>query len=115
MPQSKAGKVLWVWPEIVAGLDAGWKLKDIWKAALQDGIEMTYKEFTVYVSRIRRKKNRLPPQDRDEPHSRFRSTETSLPSSEGADPFQNIRQQREKKRIGGFEFDPFSDNKGLID
>lgn len=76
---------------------------------------MTYKEFTVYVSRIRRKKNPLPPQDREESHSRIHATETSLPSTEAGDPFQNLRTQREKKRIGGFEFDPFSDNKDLID
>ena len=76
---------------------------------------MTYKEFTVYVSRIRRKKIPLPRQDQEEFHSRFLSTEASLPSAEAGDPFQNLRMQREKKRIGGFEFDPFSDNKDLIE
>jgi hypothetical protein len=114
MPQTKGGRVLWVWPEIVSGLDAGWKLKDIWKAALQDGIEMTYKEFTVYVSRIRRKKKRFPQADREDRHLPFRGADEPT-SSESADPFQNLRQQRDRKRAGGFELDPFSDNKGLID
>ena len=31
------------------------------------------------------------------------------------DPFNNLREQREKKKQSGFEFDPFSVNKNLID
>jgi hypothetical protein len=115
MPRSKAGKILWAWPEIVAGLDAGWKLKEIWQAAREDGIEMTYKEFTVYVSRIRRRKKHIPPADRERHTSLSRIADEPLSEVTPADPFQNLREQREKKRSGGFEFDPFSDNKSLID
>ena len=60
MAQLKVAKVLWLWPEIAASLDAGWKLKDIWRAALQHGIQMTYKQFTVDVCQTRRKKKNFP-------------------------------------------------------
>jgi len=75
---------------------------------------MTYKEFTVYVSRIRRKKKHLPQTDREDRHIPFQVIGEPT-SAESPDPFQNLRQQRDKKRAGGFELDPFSDNKGLID
>lgn len=76
---------------------------------------MTYKEFTVYVSRIRRKKKHSSPTEREQHTSPPRIADEPLPKVNAADPFQNLREQREKKRNGGFEFDPFSDNKSLID
>ena len=37
-----------------------------------------------------------------------------LPAPPPPDPFNNLREQREKKEQSGFEYDPFSINKNLI-
>jgi hypothetical protein len=37
-----------------------------------------------------------------------------LPPPKPPDPFSNLREQREKKKTG-FDYDPFSTNKSLID
>jgi hypothetical protein len=37
-----------------------------------------------------------------------------LPASPPTDPFNNLREQREKKEQSGFEYDPFSINKDLV-
>jgi hypothetical protein len=36
------------------------------------------------------------------------------PAPPSPDPFNNLREQREKKEQSGFEYDPFSINKNLI-
>src|SRR5215467_2620334 len=54
-PPSQTGKIIWAWPQIVDALKRGWRLSDIWKALQDDGIEMPYNQFRVYVSRIRRR------------------------------------------------------------
>src|SRR5271163_2510977 len=57
-PATKIGQVTWVWAEIEAGLAAGMKLKEIWEAASRDGLEMSYAQFRVYMSRLRRRRQR---------------------------------------------------------
>src|SRR5271170_5451294 len=54
-PSTKIGQVTWAWAEIEAGLAAGMKLKEIWEAAKRDGLDMSYAQFRVYVSRLRRR------------------------------------------------------------
>ena len=39
---------------------------------------------------------------------------SALPAPPPPDPFSNLREQREKKKQSGFEYDPFSINKNLI-
>jgi hypothetical protein len=41
--------------------------------------------------------------------------EIGPPDPSLSDPFKNLREQREKKEQSGFEYDPFSINKNLID
>ena len=41
--------------------------------------------------------------------------EPGPPAPLPADPFRNLREQREKKKLTTFEYDPFSINKNLID
>jgi hypothetical protein len=53
-PATKIGQVTWAWAEIEAGLAAGMKLKEVWAAASRDGLEMSYAQFRVCVSRRRR-------------------------------------------------------------
>ena len=112
-PAAKIGQVTWAWGEIEAGLAAGMKLKEVWEAARKDGIDTSYAQFRVYISRLRRRQRSniapLPPSV----VGNGASSEHDLPQP---DPFRNLREQREKKKKdAGFEYDPFSINKNLID
>ena len=113
-PATKIGQVTWVWAEIEAGLAAGMKLKEIWEAAGRDGLEMSYAQFRVYISRIRRRRQRTPATSQQPPSS-VANGEPGPPTPPPHDPFRNLRDQREKKKQMAFEYDPFSTNKNLID
>src|SRR5580698_3148314 len=64
---TKIGQVIWAWAEIEAGLAAGMKLKEVWEAASRDGIEMSYAQFRVCVSRLRRRRHRASPSVPEQP------------------------------------------------
>ena len=109
-PPSKTGKVIWAWPKIVNALNAGWRLGQIWEALREDGIEMPYNQFRVYVSRIRRRKLTVAPQPVSPP------TDAQPPAEPTAsDPYSAIRKQRKLKHRSGFEYDPFSTDKDLLE
>jgi hypothetical protein len=114
MPATSTGQVKAVWGELEAGLARGMKLREVWEAAKLDGLEIPYPQFRVYVSRLRRRSQPVTAVARrttDAP-----TIEAScLPAPPPADPFRNLREQREKKKQTGFEYDPFSINKNLID
>jgi hypothetical protein len=88
------------------------KLREVWEAAKLDGLKIPYPQFRVYVSRLRRRQRsptsapQLPPAPTN--------GESGLPVPPPSDPFNNLREQREKKEQSGFEYDPFSINKNLI-
>jgi hypothetical protein len=68
---------------------------------------MPYNQFRVYVSRIRRRKEaslRLPAAPERPPDQ---------PATN--DPYMGIREQRKLKRRTGFEYDPFSTDKDLLE
>jgi hypothetical protein len=113
-PATKIGQVTWAWTEIEAGLAAGMKLKEVWAAASHDGIEMSYAQFRVCVSRLRRRRRRAPPSVPEQPPQQ-RNADNRSPDPPRSDPFRNLREQREKKQQSGFEYDPFSINKNFID
>ena len=92
---------------------AGMKLKEVWAAASRDGIEMSYAQFRVCVSRLRRRLHRAPPSVPEQPPQQ-RNADNGSPDPPRSDPFRNLREQREKKLKSGFEYDPFSINKNLI-
>jgi hypothetical protein len=48
------------WTEIEACLVRGMKRREVWEAAKLDGLEIPYRQFRVYVSRLRRRRQRLP-------------------------------------------------------
>jgi hypothetical protein len=112
-PGTKIGQVTWIWAEIEAGLAAGMKLKEVWEAASHDGLEMSYAQFRVYISRLRRRRQQSAARE-PQPPSAVAREEIELPGPP-SDPFSNLREQREKKTQSGFEYDPFSINKSLID
>jgi hypothetical protein len=113
LPATNTGQVTAAWGEIEAGLARGMKLREVWEAAKLDGLEIPYPQFRVYVSRLRRRGQRSPPSPPQPPHAVV-NEERELPAPPPLDPFNNLREQREKKERSGFEYDPFSINKDLI-
>jgi hypothetical protein len=108
-PKTKSGQVVWAWPEIQASLKSGRNLKEIWEALQLDGIVMSYDQFRVYVSRIRRRfAGRT---DVAHPPTGASSDLNPQPgaSSPARDPLANIRQELERKQTSGFHYDPFPD------
>ena len=113
LPVTNTGKVTAVWGEIEAGLERGMKLREVWEAATLDGLEIPYPQFRVYVSRLRRRRRRSSASAPQPPHTPTNGDSPISPAP--SDPFSNLREQREKKKQSGFEYDPFSINKSLID
>ena|SRR5208283_656745 len=106
-PATKIGQVIWAWAEIEAGLAAGMKLKEVWEATRLDGLEMSYAQFRVYICRIRRRRQR-PTVVSTQPSPTIANAEPDPPLPPPADPFRNLREQREKKKLTTFEYEPFS-------
>jgi hypothetical protein len=108
-PKTKSGQVVWAWPDIQASLKGGRNLKEIWEALQLDGIVMSYDQFRVYVSRIRKRFA-----SRTDPVLRpgEASSEVDPPTGASAptrDPLANIRRGLERKQTSGFNYDPFPD------
>lgn len=116
-PATSTGRVAWIWPEIEAGLATGKKLREVWDAVRADGLDIPYPQFRVYVSRVRSRRLRQHQVELElTPRAAADSTSHPVPqSSASADPFHNLREQREKKQSDGFTYDPFSIQKQLID
>ena len=111
-PATSTGQVTAAWGEIKAGLARGMKLREVWEAAKLDGLAIPYPQFRVYVSRLRRRQQRLTSAPQLPPA--LTNVDRGLPDPPPPDPFRNLREQREKKEQSGFEYDPFSINKKLI-
>jgi len=114
-PATSTGRVAWIWPEIEAALGTGKKLREVWDAARADGFDIPYPQFRVYVSRLRNRRRNHPPEPAPQPCAAPNLSATSAGSSVPSDPFRNLREQREKKQSTGFDYDPFSIQKELID
>ena len=112
-PATKIGQVTWAWAEIEASLAAGMKLKEIWEAAGRDGLDMSYGQFRVCISRLRRRRQK-PSQPLPEQPPPQTSEENASPTPPGSDPFRNLREQREKAKLSRFEYDPSANREGLI-
>ena len=111
-PATKIGQVTWAWTEIEAGLAAGMKLKEVWEAARRDGLEMSYAQFRVCVSRLRRRRHRDSPSVPEQPPQQT-STDNGPPDPARSDPFRNLREQRENIRSihGRLGFDDVTQSK----
>jgi len=113
-PSTSTGRVAWIWPEIQAALGTGKKLREVWDAARADGFDIPYPQFRVYVSRVRNRLRNHPPAPA--PYASDQSAATPASAFPAAsDQFRNLREQREKKQATGFDYDPFSIQKQLID
>jgi len=112
-PATSTGKVIAAWNEIEAGLAQGMKLREIWEAARLDGLEIPYPQFRVYVSRLRRRRERSKRTKTQPPPASAVTPDDGSPA-QPSDPFRNLREEREKAKQFGFEYDPFSINKKLI-
>jgi hypothetical protein len=96
---------------------------DVWSALREDGIEVPYDHFRVYVSRIRRRMARSstppPAQASTDPGQaadpKTESTVAAVPPSAPPDPYSAVRAQRRLKQQSGFEYDPFSSDKDLLE
>jgi hypothetical protein len=107
-PATKIGHVTWAWAEIEASLAAGMKLKEICEAAGRDGLDMSYGQFRVCISRLRPSRplpEQRPPQT---------SEGNASPTPPSSDPFRNLREQREKAKLSRFEYDPSAGKEDLI-
>ncbi len=119
-PTTSTGKVVWAWPQISAALQAGWRMFDVWSALRADGIDIPYKQFRVYVSRLRRRFAQKPvPAGAAKPSPAPIPAVPEAPPQPAAppndtDPYAGIREQRKLKQQTGFEYDPFSTNKDLF-
>ena len=112
-PATKIGQVTWAWAEIEASLAAGMKLKEVWEAAGRDGLDMSYGQFRVCISRLRRRRQK-PSQPLPEQPPPQTSEENASPAPPSSDPFRNLREQREKAKLSRFEYDPSAIREDLI-
>jgi len=113
-PATKIGQVAWAWAEIEAGLAAGMKLKEVWEAAGRNGLEMSYAQFRVCVSRIRRRRPNPSSSVPEQPAPQTSAENGPPPVPSHADPFRNLREQREKAKLSRFEYDPSAIRADLI-
>ena len=112
-PGTSTGQVAAAWAEIEANLATGMKTREVWEAAQLDGLDIPYPQFRVYVSRLRRKHKRPSPTLPQPPHAQASAVQEPVDPSR-SDPFSNLKEQREKKKQSGFEYDPFSIDKNYI-
>ena len=87
LPQAKTGLVKRCLPQIEEALAAGHNRKAIWETLRRERADLGYKEFCVYLGRLRRAKARAPDDDQ-------RKQSVPAPCSEPPqlhDPFANLR------------------------
>jgi len=113
-PATSTGQVIAVWKEIEAGLARGMKLREVWEAARLDGLEIPYPQFRVYVSRLRRRRQKRSPSLPKQPPPQTSAESGSPPVTSPSDPFRNLREQREKAKLSRFEYDPSAIREDLI-
>jgi hypothetical protein len=74
-PKSLMGQIRWMLPDIEAALTSGHNLTDIHAMLNKHGIEIPYKQLSLYLGRIRRKEEKSP--------RRIRVAERSAPPRPG--------------------------------
>src|SRR5947209_2908943 len=117
-PATKAGAVRALWPGIQAAIDNGQSLKSIRDWLAEEGVDLTYNQFTSYVGRIRRRESQGKPAP---PRAGESTAGAQLVGSEGCepmtpipdppaaaeradDPLANVRARQQKRST--FEYNP---------
>ncbi len=108
-PQTKAGQVQWLWPQIKSALREGHQLKQVWQCLVSDGLEISYSRLRWYVARLKK----LEAAGADLPSANWKTqaaeakgkslSESSIPERPKHDALANLRQRMNKRP--GFEFD----------
>jgi len=106
-PKTKIGQIRWLWPEILAALEGGHSLKDVWEELGHDGIELSYSKFRSYAARIRKAYRPETPAEPTlaaiTPHRNVDSQRRSETLSSLRDPLANLRERIASRP--GFEYD----------
>jgi hypothetical protein len=124
-PTTKMGQVRWAFHEIEAALAAGHTLQMV-HARLKDvGIEIGYRTLSLYLGRLKRRQGARQPDVVAAPKPwekavapvRRNQDSEEPPNMQDAprDPFSNIRTERQKKQLAGFDYNAFSMNKHLLE
>jgi hypothetical protein len=128
LPTTKMGAILTLLPEIQRLQRQGHKTRAIWESLTNDGFQMSYDLFRLYLSRARRKiaqfhgPTRTAPPDAREIKGRYagnlageaeRANTLGQHSIDGpclsrADPFIGIRKSRIERARERFEYDPLA-------
>ena len=121
-PATKAGQLRWLWPEISAALKSGHNLRAICDQLRADGIEVPYSRLRYYVALLKREQasersrddHGSGPPPRPDPPAIALSDPPPPASLPAHDPLSNLREQHQRKREAGFDYDPFSTTKKLF-
>jgi hypothetical protein len=97
LPRAKTGFVKRFLPQIEEALAAGHSRRAIWERLRQERADLGYKEFCVYLGRLRRKKR-----ERSVEGPLGRSTPVTQPPNDepaGHDPFANLRRVEAQRKV----------------
>jgi hypothetical protein len=84
-PQSLMGQIRWMLPDIETALDSGHSLTDIHAILNKHGIDIPYKQLSLYMGRIRREVEKRPRRSRSsEPSASTGPRELTTPKSTDA-------------------------------
>ena len=106
-PRTATGRVTAVWAVIKSNLAEGKKLREVYEAAMRDGLNVPYMQFRVYIHRLRKRDLRrgLRPGPGHPQRTAERVAAQRQDRKVEMDPLRNLREQRTKTR--GFDYDPF--------
>ena len=116
LPCTKMGVFRQLLPEIEHLLRRGHRSKAICDCLREDGLDLGYDAFRVYLRRARRRLHDSHPEMLTAPHlARERSevltcgnVEGSLNEHPSLDPFAGVRRSRQKEARERFEYDPLA-------
>lgn len=94
-PRRASRLIRLIWPDIQAALEVGHTLKFVHQRLRESGVSISYNQFTVYVSRLRREsamKNPYQESDRVQPRTGIRESEDESLGG-GPDPLKNYRER----------------------
>ena len=102
-PQRISSVIRLLWPDIKAARELGHTLKFIHEHLVENGLEITYNQLTVYVSRINRKTSALPSEKSQIlPNAIGAQVEVAKPDSR-ADPLENYQESCIRNRPPGLD------------